>query len=206
MKDQTITRTLAEITAMSLKATRGAGCEWGLAEDAALAVRALCANGFPGVTALAHLLQGERNCPCHPSEAAPACGIWTAACLSDRLDDLEAGCSLAIGAVAWPLLVAGAAAQAARRTGKQYEISWDACRIWCGPSALCVVEGSAECDIGEVSIRAIHETRPDRPEAQSRRVDRADWERLETHAHKTYVPETDASKTRGAGPSGEDDD
>ena len=48
---------LGEVQALAVKAARGAGLSWGVAEEAGYAVRWLQANGAPGLTALANLLQ-----------------------------------------------------------------------------------------------------------------------------------------------------
>ena len=64
-----MTYSLGEIEALCLKAARGAGFPWGLAEDAGRAVRWLEARGQNGAAALAGLLSAtdgmprDDNCP-----------------------------------------------------------------------------------------------------------------------------------------------
>jgi len=52
---------LSEAASLAVKATRGAGYPWGLAQEAGYAIRWLQANGAPGVAALANHLQGMEN-------------------------------------------------------------------------------------------------------------------------------------------------
>lgn len=57
---------LGEIADLSKKAARGAGFSWGLAEEAAWAVRWLAERGLPGPEALARALRNaDVPCPVH---------------------------------------------------------------------------------------------------------------------------------------------
>ena len=51
-----MTWSLNEIESLAKNATRGAGRDWGLAEEAGKATRWLCAAGWPGADLLAELL------------------------------------------------------------------------------------------------------------------------------------------------------
>jgi len=121
---------LGESGALALKATRGAGFDWGLAEEAAQAVVWLHARGRPGIAALcAYLESGARveeggviasadaptNASASPSGNPPAnvkanapsptlCPITTGCALSDRLITLptDEGTSVALGRVHTP--------------------------------------------------------------------------------------------------------
>jgi hypothetical protein len=85
---------LPEISALSKRAARGAGMDWGLAEEAAHAVRWLHAHGVDGASALADLLQQldgqayDRVCPQPLDEAR-----WHAA--GHSLCAIAAGCAWA---------------------------------------------------------------------------------------------------------------
>ncbi len=83
---------LNEIDAMSKRAARGAGLDWGLAEEAAKATRWLCAHQLDGCQLLACILQDHHDRPHHlkapPSltgdwQAEALCPISTGASLSD---------------------------------------------------------------------------------------------------------------------------
>lgn len=58
---QNVSWSLGEIEALAIKAARGAGLTWGVAQEAGYAVRWLQASGAPGVAALANLLQDYAN-------------------------------------------------------------------------------------------------------------------------------------------------
>jgi hypothetical protein len=72
-----VSRTLSEIRATATKAARGAGHDWGMAEEAGLATRVLESHDLPGVHVLARLLSGAGG--------AAQCGLRAMAALSDRL-------------------------------------------------------------------------------------------------------------------------
>ena len=63
----------AEIAALALKAARGGGLDWGLAEEAAQATDWLCGQGLDGTAALLAALEAGGAAP------VPADGIWRAA-------------------------------------------------------------------------------------------------------------------------------
>ena len=55
---------LGELDALAVKALRGRGCHWGMAQEAGWAVRWLAAAGLPGAAALADWLQDPKGrCP-----------------------------------------------------------------------------------------------------------------------------------------------
>ena len=108
---------LNEIEAMGKRAARGAGLDWGIAEEAGKATRWLTAHGLPGPELLAELL--TRNEGKSYDELAPvsADGVWLAksgrlcpliagAALSDRATELAAGRAFELGPIAFPLLLA----------------------------------------------------------------------------------------------------
>jgi hypothetical protein len=72
-----VSRTLSEIRATATKAARGAGHDWGMAEEAGVATRVLESHDLPGVHVLARLLSGAGG--------AAQCGLRAMAALSDRL-------------------------------------------------------------------------------------------------------------------------
>ena len=70
---------LGELEALCLKAARGAGFSWGLAEEAGRAVRWLEARNLGGATALAGLLEATDKIP-----RDDMCPIFFGASLADR--------------------------------------------------------------------------------------------------------------------------
>jgi hypothetical protein len=73
-----MTFSLNEVEAMGKRAARGAGLDWGIAEEAGKAARWLTARGLPGPELLAELL--TRNEGKSYEELAPASidGVWEA--------------------------------------------------------------------------------------------------------------------------------
>ena len=107
-----MTFSLGEIRAMALKATRGAGYPWGLAEEAGQATTWLCAHALPGCEALAALLarnlaaELSAHSPRGPEWDAPRdlCPLITGAALCDNATRLTRG-PLLLPPVAEPLLL-----------------------------------------------------------------------------------------------------
>ena len=53
---------LNEVQAMATKAASGCGLAWGIAEEAGLATRWLCARGFRGADKMLHALEQHQAC------------------------------------------------------------------------------------------------------------------------------------------------
>ena len=186
-------RTLAEIRSTCLKAARGAGCPWGLAEEAGEAARMLEAHGVPAVSALAALLQAPRACACGGG-SGPACGISEAAAWSDNPQEAQYPSLAAPVLLLAPMLAAG---------GWRME--------WPSGSATVVdglsLRGAWPEEPVPVAIKRTAEGQAGQgPKSDSRPVDPADWAVLEAFAARTYVPETDESRAGGAGPDRADED
>jgi hypothetical protein len=122
-----------EVEALCLKAARGAGLSWGLAEEAGFAAGWVQAQGLDGTAALlAHLLAGPGATP------LPAPGHWTAqgdaplcplvlgAALSDFRALPEGALSpmLTTAPVGHPLLLVPALAALARARGAALSLRW----------------------------------------------------------------------------------
>ena len=74
---------LGETGALAVKAARGAGFAWGLAEDAGFAVVWLQARGLPGAPALCSYLNWYSATKHHPDEKTGRCPLLTGAAISD---------------------------------------------------------------------------------------------------------------------------
>lgn len=200
-----MTFSLGESAALAVKATRGAGYPWALADEAGRAVRWCYTKGLDGCAALAHLLSTTGGA----SRPQLRGGIWSAGggalcpialgtTLSDRANAMTAG-EVRTGAVVSPLLVLPFLADAARLTGMSFCMQWDggdAC-VSGGGLRLSAVPPT---DIAAMRIDPCTDTVPDTPPG----IDRADpapgsWDILLTLAHRTYAPATEASRLRGAG-------
>jgi hypothetical protein len=197
-------RTLSEIASTSLKAARGAGCPWGLAEEAAMAVRVLESHGLPGVADLAALLSSKRLCGCSGCSDGPVCGIAALATLSDRLADVS-GDGVSLGSVSGARMLPAVLWLDARETGAIYRLQID--------ELACLVSANGMDADGDLPrdghVRVTRELAPGNPvqaSPESRSLPSEAWDCLETLAARTLVPETDASRQTGAGPDAADRD
>ncbi len=195
-----VSRTLSEIRATATKAARGAGYDWGMAEEAGLAARVLESHDLPGVRVLAHLLAGSNGGE-RTRENGATCGLWAMAALSDRLpfpDD-----AIPTGTVAGPLMLAAPLILFARQHAVGFTLRWNGATLRCGPDGVdakgAVDANAARGLVLEPSPGEIAATR--KPDWRSRIVDATDWDVLDSFAARTLVPETAASRAMGAGPA-----
>jgi hypothetical protein len=211
-----------EIESMVLKAARGAGMSWGLAEEAAQAARWLAVRCPGWLPAFAGVLEAFDSlaAPCGDSTASiigPAlpsqelCPVRTGAYLSDLLEPADRdGRTLIIGPVRSPILMVPFVA----RVVLIAELSIDG-------TAWRLREGFIDTDSRpplatscrfarrvEISIAADQPATPPAcvHAAGGVTVDPADWQRLALLERRTYVPASDASRVAGAGAGLTDND
>ncbi|SHH94472.1 DUF3726 domain-containing protein [Marivita hallyeonensis] len=199
---------LNEVEALAKKATRGAGYPWGLAEDAAKAVRFLCSNGVDGCAALAGTLRVFDGAQLHnrmprqvdgfwQAETGDACPIALGAALLDRAG-LTTGQVQTVGPIVHPILLVPFIAQIALVNGC-------AMRFHAG-SFQVVTDGKFIETLGAISehadtARVEQEGKLKAPNSHVSRAtpDAAVWDVLNAFAHKTYAPATEESRRKGAG-------
>ncbi|MFQ5565151.1 MAG: DUF3726 domain-containing protein [Paracoccaceae bacterium] len=216
-----MTFSLNEIEATGKRAARGAGHEWGIAEEAGKAARWLTAHGLPGPELLAELLtqiEGEGYAELAPVSAE---GVWQArsgrlcpliagAALSDRAAEIAAGRVIETGPIAFPLLLAPYVACGARPHGVVFELTWLGVTLALAPDGLAIAGAEAALSArtaGGVKCRvAAGVSVPPRAARAGRAVDAETWSRLSTFAHRTLAPATEASRLAGAGAGLTDND
>lgn len=205
---------LAEIEALSRKATRGSGLDWGLADEAGKAARWLASVGLPGPKMLNRLL--ERNdgksftalCPIETT------GVWQAssgelspliagASLVDRAEQLSTPQGIRLGKVSLPMLILPFVARAASLTDRAIEVNWPGVRIVCHRASIAIEaeKGALAADLVDSVL-----VRPAQFFAgiltvvsnASAFVDLDTWTSLTRMAHRTLVPASEASRA-GAG-------
>jgi len=180
---------LNEVEAMAKRATRGAGYEWGLAEEAAKATRWLCAQGLDGANILAGVLgSGERDSTCPLSAGAG---------LSDRATLLSATPSTLNGVTNTAMLLPFAAL-AARQTGAAVIVTCGDARAVTDGNRLSLT-GSFPIGVSDVEVHTGGALEKPTPPATRANPDPDAWEVLGRLAHRTYAPATEESRMLGAG-------
>lgn len=174
---------LNEIEMLVRKAVRGAGYDWGLAEEAGKAARRLALAGHDAVVAFLALC--ERFDGSTHTERAPTslAGVWQAP--GGLLCPLTAGAalsdltppSLETGSMAVPLIFAAIAEVAGYAIDFGDPLQPTTTRVACRPAPLP----------------------PPPPISAGIDVDAALWDRLDRFARRTYVPASLQSRVAGAG-------
>ena len=206
---------LNEVQSAALKATRGAGMSWGVAEEAARAARWLEARELPGAAALLALLTridaGAKANPAPDIDGASWRGPdgWVSSlhagiALADLAGEIEDDGALIIHDVAEPLLFLPFAATASRICGMPLAVAWPRCeKMMSGGDIVGAVpvpelaHDAPELEVRVVSAPALSPA--PKPEAHGVVIDDSVWSGLDAFAKRTYVPESEESRTRGAG-------
>jgi len=209
---------LNEIQTLSHKAARGAGLAWGVAQDAGWAVRWLEARHLPGAAALARalaILDGQDSDAFQPVIAAARWqsrggqlhGLLAGIALSDRCE-----AAFTLDNVVEPLLLLPfiATVAAARQMTIDMDVSADSPVSLSITSDNVSIEGEVLAGLDEVRAITLSMVAQE-PLASacplvdgSVTIDDDAWRVLDGFAQRTYVPESDESRARGAG-SGEND-
>ncbi|MEP3947451.1 DUF3726 domain-containing protein [Ascidiaceihabitans sp.] len=211
---------LNEVETTAKRAAWGAGVPWGLAEDAGKAVRWLAAQGLSGPKALAQLLTGFDDKPYQLFSPQSDAGVWTAsagalcplvsgAAVSDMAATLAAGRTIDFGPCFVPILLLPFAAMAASLTDGPVSVAWDGAAFTATPDAL-FLDASPDT-LSAQSTRAVtwsaelQANRVFQPQARLR-IATEDWTALLAFGHRTFAPDTEASRLAGAGAGETDND
>jgi hypothetical protein len=213
---------LSEIEALCRKASRGAGYSWGLAEDTGKAVRWLTAYGLPGSEVLAELLQKvagdlksfipELNGDGCNNQKNALCPLYCGAIVNDLGHWVAQDRTLTFHSMLYPLLVLPQAARIAEAFKMPVTLSFADIDIVCtshdisfyGEPFWEVKSGDSVCQ--RASIDAAVKANKLFPSPLSRPVSAEAIKILESYAHKTYAPATEASRLAGAGAGLSDND
>ena len=203
---------LNEIDAMVLKAARGVGLSWGLAQEAGRAARWLTVAGIDGAALAADVLAAhDGNAQAMPGEGSagwhanggPCCPLLLGAALSDRLPELTDGFAaevrhtlfLAPFLAPFPAIPGPGKQQGVRITGAATEL-----KVF----GRCCQGHGAPQDV--VSITVCDSAHPTPAPRHSATVDAKVWALLDRFAGRTYAPATEASRLAGAGAGTTDND
>jgi Protein of unknown function (DUF3726) len=192
---------LNEIESTALKAARGAGFQWGHAEEIGVAARWLAALDLGWAAALVALLEAPRTpdqCPIQLGCALADAG----ACSSER----------ALGDVYAPLWLAPFCQRVAIATGSPVALTWPGVDLGVSGDRVVVAAPSQRLyDAGPVAVAITPRAEPSTGVAHTARpggraVDPVLWQRLGVFEAKTYVPASTRSRETGAGAGTSDND
>lgn len=206
-----------EVDNLCRKAARGAGLSWGLAEEAGKVARYLHRHNRDGAAGLAETLDHLARGDLADFEITNNDGILTAAggvhspliagpAMLDWCFTLGGGTPLTFLNLPNPLVFAGYVGMAAQAQGRAFRLTWSGASctfardLWLGQGG----DGHAPTDVTCYACDL-----PVVPAATlaARAVVRAETlVRLERYAHRTYAPETEASRLAGAGAGLNDND
>ena len=182
---------LGEIRALVVKAARGAGHPWGVADEVGLAVDWLEQCGLPGAEAAAQWLQPQTG----------ACPVTLGLTIADSgdLDQLPSD-----GAVAMPLLLLPFLGRAApERAALSLKIGAQAVLVWSDGTDL---DGPLPTS-AVVSFAGMAEKADQHPGVfRVQNIAAANLTTLNDFAARTYAPATEASRLLGAGAGLTDND
>ena len=188
---------LGEVQALAIKAARGAGMPWGMAEEAGFAARWLQTRNAPGLAALAFYLEWRDG---FDEPDLGLCPIRIGTAIMDTQGDVPNR----LGRVRQPLLLAPFLAGS---TGSGLALRWDTTEMIVSRAGLAttasrdaLVTSEANCETSPTSAQiGGTATRVADTEAEA-------MELLDQFAHRTYAPATEASRLSGAGAGTTDND
>ena len=202
-----------EVEATAKKGARGAGFDWGVAEEAGRAARWLCSNGLGGCGHLARYLERASDTPCFApnqldgpwrSNRGHLCPLRTGAALSDLALRLRQQ-PVEMQSIASPARLLPFAAWAALALDRNVTLSMGAIEVVTDGVrvSLTALEIPADSDVrvklgGDLAQPLAHYSRA-APHPEN-------WKRLNALAHKTYAPATEESRLLGAGAGLSDND
>jgi hypothetical protein len=201
--------TMPEISALCLRAARGSGLRWGMAEECAHAATWLAARDFDWADAVLYKLETPSGRQVTPRVGrwdadAPVCALHVGVTLSDfaTLPEGPGSDGVCLGQVSGPLMLVPFAARASQLLGSTLEITLDG-SPWlrvAGDSAEIQVSELGGTRIAEVSVfPALNDHHPPMQTAsQNAIISHDQLLRLDSLALKMTVPSS-AVSAKGAG-------
>jgi hypothetical protein len=220
---ETLYLSLSEIGTLCVKAARGAGFDWGLAEEAGHAVVWLARAGLPATAMFSAFLEAgplhsPRPAPIRWCGAGALCPVRTGVSLQEfaQLAEGSADTGLRLVNVAFPGLLLPFAARAALFLGASLRIEWPGAMSllpllhpaalppghWCADSGVDITLMPAATDEG---LAPVGHDPPVQHASHHGAISLSVWRHLETLALRTTVPASARSRA-GAGSAGSDND
>lgn len=202
--------TPAEIEALVKKAAYGGGYCWGLAEEMAKSAKFLAAYSLPSLALVARLL-GQKTCPprLNPSNKSIMrsndnllCPITAGVMLGDRAAQLKnEGDYCSLEALHYPLLLLPCLARAACFYQRVFRITWQNSCAYVGEQGFsyrgCADLPAAESGLVTVTDNLSGDIRL--ADFSGKPIQLADLDIVKIYFMRTTVPESPASRLRGAG-------
>lgn len=212
---------LNEIDVTLKRAARGAGMPWGMAEEAGKCARWLEGNGLHGAELLLGLLTRTDGNDCRTNSPTDThADVWTApsgalcplmagVAVADRADMFTTESSLSLGAMLSPLAFVPFAASAAKSAGATIEVSWSGATVTVSADRVSIQAEDAALTVQETDAVQCRTVASDVANDLARgRIDIAAgvWKALGDLGHRTFAPDTEASRLAGAGAGLSDND
>lgn len=212
-----------ETESLCLKAARGAGFSWGLAEEAGFAAGALAAQGIDGTASLLSLLTEKLAMAASGGTPRPMPGHWQSAdqrtlcpitlgaalCDAALLPDGPFGQDTRFDPVAYPILLLPFLVRAAQISSKPVVIDWQSGQVRIAANGAFDRQAAMRWTLMKDLAMTLRQATDIKIEqgcnAGLPAISGASLDGLNALALKTTVPATDASR-RGAGSATADND
>ncbi len=215
-----LNKSLNEIETMALRAARGAGMSWGLAQETAKSTRWLTTCNLPGAEMLSKLLELNDRVPLGDVSPVSLSGIWSnnkdhlcpivvGSSLSDMALTLRKGNSIEMQNVAFPVFVLSFANQVAAYIQTPVNTHWSGVVVTTDGNAMSLSGDPNKLLVGHTTAlrcEAANQSIPEQSTISRGSVDDECWEKLSLFAHRTYAPATEESRLLGAGAGLSDND
>ncbi|MEM7216249.1 MAG: DUF3726 domain-containing protein [Pseudomonadota bacterium] len=188
---------LGEIRSLAIKATRGAGMPWGLAEEAGYSVTWLEERSIRGVQALAVYLQELSE---HKSDVCPIASGAAISDFGDWRDQFPRQLQQPILVV--PFLAGVLGSESVVLEWSDHSVVLNAAGVTGHVGEEAIGGGIHRCQVREGVVSALTSHRETRVRSDRKLFVSA----LEEFAHKTYAPSTEESRAKGAGAGLSDND
>ena len=200
-------QSLSEIDTTSKRASRAAGFSWGIAEEIGKAIRSLELFGLPGIKNLnLYLNKIEKN---HPEKVnkivqennnKEICPIYCGVAFLDQCKKLEILKNIKFYNVNYPILILPFISKASEIVGKKILMQFNKSSLLMNFNKSILSKSLDEQVVplaGEMNIEFLE---------NKNLFSNKEWNELYKISEKTFVEETDSSKTKGAGAGLTDND
>jgi len=216
-----MTWSLNEVDSLSKKAARGSGMSWGLAEEAGKAARGLCEYGFDGPENLLSLLRDHDNLPNDDIAPKDHAGVWSAAkgglcpvaagaALCDLAYDIARDAPLQMKGVVRPLLLLPFVQGAVAQSGRDLCLCWDGVQLHVSRDGVQIAGRESDLDCAQAPMVQVRAGLAREGQVLARagraRMAQTTAAQLGEYAQRTYAPDTEASRLKGAGSNLSDND